>query len=158
MLVFHKFSSKIFDINYFKNSNFLTKTKRCLLWIQKRILSLKLSDVWQLSEKQNHISQNSKSYEISSTGIYVGEDLKFIICVFFWCIPLDHEIYTKCKKTSNLIKVISVIISALEIEVNNHKNIHLSFSTKNFWVFLEFFCSIASTHFQTFNYTCALNR
>ena len=27
--------------------------------------------------------------------------------VFYWCIALDHEIYTKCKKTSNLIKVIS---------------------------------------------------
>ena len=28
--------------------------------------------------------------------------------VFYWCIPLDHEIYTKCKKkTSNLIKGIS---------------------------------------------------
>ena len=24
--------------------------------------------------------------------------------VFYWCIPLDHEIYTKCNKTSNLIK------------------------------------------------------
>ena len=24
-----------------------------------------------------------------------------------WCIPLDHKIYTECKKTSNLIKGIS---------------------------------------------------
>ena len=32
------------------------------------------------------------------TGIYVGEDLEFVICVFSWCIPLDHENYTKCKK------------------------------------------------------------
>ena len=54
--------------------------------------------------KQNRISQKSKSYEISSTVIYIGEGQKFIIHVFYWCIPLDHEIYTKCKKTSNLIK------------------------------------------------------
>ena len=58
--------------------------------------------------KQNHIFQKSKSYEISSTVIYIGEGQKFIIHVFYWCIPLDHEIYTKCKKkTSNLIKGIS---------------------------------------------------
>ena len=47
-------------------------------------------------EQQNHISQKSKSYE----------DQEFIH-VFYWCIPLDHEIYTKCKKTSNLIEDIS---------------------------------------------------
>ena len=27
--------------------------------------------------------------------------------LFYWCIPLDHEIYTKCKKTSNLLKGVS---------------------------------------------------
>ena len=48
--------------------------------------------------KQNHIFQKSKSYEISSTVIYISKDQKFIIHVFYWCIPLDHEIYTKCKK------------------------------------------------------------
>ena len=30
-------------------------------------------------DKQNHIFQKSKSYEISSTDIYIGEDLEFII-------------------------------------------------------------------------------
>ena len=55
--------------------------------------------------KQNHIFQRSKSYEISSAVVYIGEGEKFIIHVFYWCIPLDHEIWTKCKKsTSNLIK------------------------------------------------------
>ena len=48
--------------------------------------------------KQNHIFQKSKSYEISSTVIYISKDQKLIIHVFYWCIPLDHEIYTKCKK------------------------------------------------------------
>ena len=67
-------------------------------------------------DKQNHIFQKSKSYEISSTDtdiylsvqVHIGEDREFIIHVFYWCIPLYHEIYTtKCKKTSNLIKGIS---------------------------------------------------
>ena len=48
--------------------------------------------------KQNYIFQKSKSYEISSTVTYISKDQKFIIPVFYWCIPLDHEIYTKCKK------------------------------------------------------------
>ena len=29
---------------------------------------------------------------------YVGEDLEFVIHVFYWCISLDHEICTECKK------------------------------------------------------------
>ena len=80
---------------------------------KKRISSLKLPDDWQISDKENHIFKKSKSYEISSIDIYVGEDLEFIIRVFSWCIPLDHEIYTKYKKAmknitlSYLIKVIS---------------------------------------------------
>ena len=80
---------------------------------KKKSSSLKLPDEWQISDKQNHIFQKSKSYEISIIDIYVGEGLEFIIRVFSWCIPLDHEIYTKYKKTmknitlSNLIKVIS---------------------------------------------------
>ena len=49
-------------------------------------------------DKQNHIFQKIKSYEIFSTGIYTGERWEFIIHVFYWCIPLDHEIYTKCNK------------------------------------------------------------
>ena len=67
----------------------------------------KLPDDWQISNKQYHIFQKSKSYEISNTGICIGEGQEFIIHVFYWCIQLDHEIYIKCKKTSNLIKVVS---------------------------------------------------
>ena len=37
----------------------------------------------------------------------MGEDREFIIHVFYWCTPLCHEIYIKCKKKSNLIKGIS---------------------------------------------------
>ena len=47
--------------------------------------------------KQNHISQKSKSYD--EISIYIGEDQKFIIHVLYWRIPLDHEIYTKCRKS-----------------------------------------------------------
>ena len=68
-------------------------------------MNSKLPHDSQISDKKNHTFRKSKYYEISSTDI--GEDLEFIIHVFCWCIPLDHEIYTKCKKTSNLIKVIS---------------------------------------------------
>ena len=49
-------------------------------------------------DKQNPIFQKSKSYEIYSTVIYIGEDREFIIHIFYWCIPLDHETYTKCTK------------------------------------------------------------
>ena len=42
---------------------------------KKIISSLKLPDDWRTSYKQNHIFQQSKSYEISSIDIYVGEDL-----------------------------------------------------------------------------------
>ena len=80
--------------------------------------------------KKNHIFQKSKSYEISSTVIHIGEGQKFIIHVFYWCIPLDHEIYTKCKKkTSNLIKGISSHKICSEIKSQQVKK---PFSTKNF--------------------------
>ena len=36
--------------------------------------------------------------------ILACKDWEFIIDVFYCCIPLDHEFYTKCKKISNLIK------------------------------------------------------
>ena len=48
-------------------------------------------------DQQNHIFQKSKSYEISRTVLYIDEDQQFIIHVFYHCIPLDHEIYAKCK-------------------------------------------------------------
>ena len=56
-------------------------------------MNAKLPDDWQISDKQYHIFQKSKSYKISNTDIYIGEGLKFIIHVFYWCIQLDHEVY-----------------------------------------------------------------
>ena len=35
------------------------------------------------NDKQNHTFQKSKSYEISNTVIYIGEDREFIIHVFY---------------------------------------------------------------------------
>ena len=138
---------------YLKNINFLAKTKRCL-YAEFYEFKTKLTG----KGKQNHIFQKSKSYEISSTVIYISKDQKFIIHVFYWCIPLDHEIYTKCKKKHlTWLKLYLVIISALELKVNKQKN-HLSFSTKNFWFFSEFLCSISSSHFRPFNFMCAFNR
>ena len=68
-----------------------------------------------MNSKLPHDWQMSK---ISSTDIHIVEDLEFIIHLCYQQIPLDHEIYFKCKKTSNLIKV---IISALELKVNQQK-------------------------------------
>ena len=49
-------------------------------------------------DKQNAIFQKNKAYETSSTDICTGEDWEFVIHVFYSCIPLDYEIYAKCKK------------------------------------------------------------
>ena len=59
--------------------------------------------------KQNHSKKiNRMKYPVYMyciyIYIYIGKDWEFIIHVFYWSIPLDYEICTKCKKTSNLIK------------------------------------------------------
>ena len=115
-----------------KRQNLSTKEKpgayyASLHEFKKRISSLKLPNNWQISQKQNHIFQKSKSYEISSKDIYVGEDLEFIIRVFFCCVPIDLEIYTKFKKAmknitlSNLIEVISYYNICSEIKGDQAK-------------------------------------
>ena len=94
-------------------------------------MNSKLPDDWQISDKQYHIFQKSKSYEISNTAIYIGEDLEFIIHVFYWCIPLDLEIYTKCnEKHLTWLKLHLVIISALELKIIKQKE-HLSLTVPN---------------------------
>ena len=107
---------------YFKNINFLTKTRRCL-YADFYEFKTKMSG----KDKQNHIFQKSKSYELSSGGIYFSEDREFIIHEFYWCIPLRHEIYTKSKKGSNLIKGVSShnICSAIKSQ-HVKKNIYHS--------------------------------
>ena len=87
-----------------------------------------------MNSKKNFIT----SYEISSTKIYVGGDLEFIIRVFSWCIPLDHGIYTKCKKKiSNMIKVIfSYICSGIKSQ-RVHKNQPFVNKYQKFLIFLR---------------------
>ena len=42
-------------------------------------MTSKQPDDWQISDKQYHIFQKIKSYEILNTDIYIGEDLEFIM-------------------------------------------------------------------------------
>ena len=100
--------------------------------IMLTFMNSKLPHDWQKSDKKNHIFQKSKSYEISSTDIYIGEDLEFIIHVFYWCIPFGLIIYTKCKKSSNLIEVISPYNICSGIKNRQAEKNQFSFSTKNF--------------------------
>ena len=80
---------------YFKNINILKKPKGAYYADLDEFKTTKQTGSF---DKKNHIFQESKFYEISRADIYIGEDLEFIIRVFYWCIPLDHEIYTKCNK------------------------------------------------------------
>ena len=123
-LIFYIFF-KVFWQLYFKNINFLTNTRKCLLcwllWIQN----------YQI---------NPKKYPVHIyIYIYINEHLGFIIHMFYWCIQLDHEIYTKCKKKSfNLIQFISScnIWSGTKIQQAKQKN-HFSLTVpKTFWLFL----------------------
>ena len=82
-------------------------------------------------DKQNHIFQKVNPMKCPVV-IYIGEGRVFIRHVFYWCIPLDHEIYTKCKETSNLIKGISSHNVCSGIKKQQVKKTNLSFSTKNF--------------------------
>ena len=61
----------------------------------------------------------------------IGVDLEFIIHVFYWCIPLDHEIYTKCnRKTSNLIKNTSSYSICYAIKCQQAKKLFIINRTK----------------------------
>ena len=89
ILVFHNFF-QIFWQLYFKNINFLTKTKKCLLcwllWIQ----NYQMTGKYLTSNTTFFKKVNPKKYQIQT---YIGEDLEFIIHEFYWCIQLDHKIY-----------------------------------------------------------------
>ena len=117
-MVFIKYFPRIFRISFIdcfwrtifcSTQKYVSKNvcKTCL----KELGILKMQgNLWKILAACN-FSKNpvlkSKSCEISSIDTYVCEDLEFIM----WCIPLDHEIYTKYKKVknitlSNFIKVI----------------------------------------------------
>ena len=75
-----------------------------------------------------------------------------------WCIPLDHKIYTKCKKTSNLIKDISSHNICSGIKSQQVKKDICYSVPKTFWFFSEFPCSILSSNFRPFNFMGAFSR
>ena len=108
-------------------------------------------------DKQNHIFPKSKPYEIPSTVIYIGEDQEFVIHVFCWCIPLDNEIYTKCKKTSNQIKKISSHNICSEIKTQQVKTT-ISHSVPKTFHFSQNYSSISSSHFRSFIFMRAFNK
>ena len=110
-------------------------------------MNSKQPDDWQISDKQYHIFQKSKSYEISNTDIYIGEDLEFIIHVFYWCIPLDHEIYTVYKRISNLIKGISSHNICSGIKSQQVKKTICHSVPKTFDFFIMIFLTIPLFHF-----------
>ena len=101
--------------------------------------------------KQNHIFQKSKSYEISSTVTYISKDQEFIIQVFYWCIPLDHEIYTKYEKKINLIKIISSYNIFFGVKSQRAKKNHLSLTAPKTFDFSE--NSSVPFHQVTFNHS-----
>ena len=90
ILVFHNFF-QIFRTTVFQEKQFSKNKQKVPIILT--FMNSKLPDDWQISDKQYHLVQKTKSCEISNTDIYVGEDLEFIIHVFYWCIQLDHEIY-----------------------------------------------------------------
>ena len=87
---------QIFPTPVFWEHQFSNKHQKVPIMLT--FMNSKLLDDWQISEKQYQIFLKNKSYEISNTGIYIGEDLEIVVQVFYRCIQLDHEIYIKCKK------------------------------------------------------------
>ena len=108
-----------------------------------------------MPDKQYHIFQKSKSFEISITDVYIGKDLEFVIQVFYWCNQLDMKSRLNVKKVFNLIIVMPSynICSGIKSQQAIKKN-NSSFSIKNFWFFSEFLCSVSSSYFQPFNFMC----
>ena len=123
ILIFHNFFNRflttVFEVYQFPNKNQMVPIM--LTFMNSNITKMTGKD------QQNHIFQKSKYIYIyipverererererqtdrqtetdtqrdreTETDRERGEDQEFIH-VFYWCIPLDHEIYTKCKKT-----------------------------------------------------------
>ena len=111
-----------------------------------------------ISDKQNHTFQKSKPYEISSTDLYICGNQELIFHVFYWFIHQAMKSILNVKRGSNLIKGRSShnICSGIKIQQVKKPICHSVPRTLNF--FSEFFCSISSSHFRSFNFICAFNR
>ena len=132
-------SSKFFSIIswqlYFKNINFLTKTKKCLLcwllWIQNYQMTGKyLTSNTTFSKKVNPIKYPIQTY----------------ILVRIWNL---------LKKRLTQIIFSNNICSGIKIKQAKKT---ISHSVPKTWFFSEFLCSISSSHFRPFNFMCAFNR
>ena len=72
---------------------------------------------WLGKASKTTFSKKSKSYEIPVQSYILVKTRNLLFMYFYWCIPLDHEIYTKCKKEHpTWLKVYLVIKSALKIQ------------------------------------------
>ena len=65
----------------FQEHQFSNKSQKVPIMLT--FMNSELPDDWQISDNQYHIFQKNKSYEISNTDIYIGEELGFIINVFY---------------------------------------------------------------------------
>ena len=79
----------------------------------QRVSNLKLPPNWNIEFGTNlHIFKNDEIHEIPIFDLFFNNDLNFIIRVFTWCLPTDHEIYKRYKNSvkkifvSNLVKEI----------------------------------------------------
>ena len=71
----------------------------------QRVSNLKLPPNWNIEFGTNlHIFKNDEIHEIPIFDLFFNNDLNFIIRVFTWCLPTDHEIYKRYKNsvTKNL--------------------------------------------------------
>ena len=115
-------------------------------------------------DKQNHIFQKSKSYEISITDIYIGEDREFIIHVFYQCTHQTMKSILNVKKTSNLIKGIYSHKICSEIKSQQViKTICHSVPKTFIRILLFHFIKSLSTNqfhvcFQPINFMCAFSQ
>ena len=75
-----------------------------------------------------------------------------MIHVFYWCIPLVYEIYTKLKKHLTWLKVYLVIISALELKVNKKKKTISHLVPKTFD-----FSQNSSVQFHQVTFDCSIS-
>ena len=71
-------------IDYYKNFD--------ELW--KRVTKLSLPSYWKINCSNTvHLYKSDPIYENPVLDIFVSDTFNFIIRVFAWCLPTDHEIY-----------------------------------------------------------------
>ena len=120
-------------------------------------MNSKLPDDWQISDKQYHIFQKSKSYEISKTDIYIGEDLEFIIHVFYCCIyPIrPWHLLNVNKKHLSWLKLYLVLISGIKSQQAKKPFV---IQYQNLLIFLRIpLVHFIKSFFWSFNFMCAFN-